>query len=162
MSRQDSLGPKVRDPLQRPLSKAKAWRLDLHPQRPSWTLITQVMPSPCSTRWSIGSAVINTTYTPEVSSQFDVCALLTALTYFTVDRRREVDGWPDPTPNHQDACKKRQRSTTGVWFLETAQYNEWKKGLEPFLFWLYGKRMFLRFELLLSKFEPQRDAAKLS
>ena len=78
------------------------------------------------------------------------------------NRRQEVDRWPDPTPNHRDACKKRLLSTTGVWFLETAQYNKWKMGLEPFLLWLYGKRMFLPFELLVSKLERQRDAARLS
>jgi hypothetical protein len=61
-----------------------------------------------------------------------------------VDRRREVDGWPHPGPNHQDACKKRQPATTGVWFVESDVYNRWKQGLEPSFFWLYGKSMFLR------------------
>jgi hypothetical protein len=64
------------------------------------------------------------------------------------DPRREVDLWPDPGPNHQDACKKRQPPTTGAWFVERDAYNQWKQDPEPSLFWLYGKRMRLGLESL--------------
>lgn len=43
---------------------------------------------------------------------------------------------PDPTMNYQKALKQRQ-SDTGIWFLESEQYAQWKTGILPFL-WLHG------------------------
>ncbi|USP80476.1 hypothetical protein yc1106_07750 [Curvularia clavata] len=43
---------------------------------------------------------------------------------------------PDPSTNYQKALKQRQ-DDTGLWFLESDQYAEWKKSMVSFL-WLYG------------------------
>lgn len=51
----------------------------------------------------------------------------------------QIQQWlsaPDPSTNHQKASKQRQAST-GLWFLESNQYAEWKTNSASPL-WLYG------------------------
>ncbi|KAH9203390.1 hypothetical protein DL95DRAFT_399380, partial [Leptodontidium sp. 2 PMI_412] len=43
---------------------------------------------------------------------------------------------PDPSTNHNAACKLRQ-STTGEWFLKSDEFGKWKMTSRSFL-WLYG------------------------
>ncbi|KAH0547714.1 hypothetical protein FGG08_000204 [Glutinoglossum americanum] len=55
------------------------------------------------------------------------------------DRKRKIYQWlsaPDPSSNHNEACKKRQ-PTTGTWFIESKQFSDWKANPNSFL-WLYG------------------------
>ncbi|KAH8657573.1 ankyrin repeat-containing domain protein [Tricladium varicosporioides] len=52
---------------------------------------------------------------------------------------REIQQWlssPDASSNHNAACKKRQL-TTGAWFIESDEFNEWKTCPNSFL-WLHG------------------------
>ncbi|KAH6667724.1 hypothetical protein B0J14DRAFT_170784 [Halenospora varia] len=52
---------------------------------------------------------------------------------------REVQQWlssPDPSSNHNAACKKRQ-PTTGAWFIGSVEFEEWKTCPNSFL-WLHG------------------------
>jgi hypothetical protein len=48
---------------------------------------------------------------------------------------------PDPSTNHNIACKVRHRGTT-VWFFESAVLAEWKA--RGSLLWIHGKRRSLR------------------
>jgi len=48
---------------------------------------------------------------------------------------------PDPSMNYNSARKTRHKGTT-AWFIESSTYKYWKKSGS--LFWIYGKRMFLR------------------
>ncbi|KAI9735737.1 MAG: hypothetical protein M1818_006345 [Claussenomyces sp. TS43310] len=54
-------------------------------------------------------------------------------------RGREIYQWlssPDPSSNHNAACKKRQ-ATTGEWFVGSEQFEEWQRSSNSFL-WLHG------------------------
>jgi hypothetical protein len=56
-------------------------------------------------------------------------------------RRQKLHQWlspPDPSLNHNAACKKRQ-PTTGEWFLTSDHFEEWKMSPNSFL-WLHGIR----------------------
>lgn len=66
-------------------------------------------------------------------------------TFLADERQQKVHQWlspPDPSSNHNSACKKRQL-TTGSWFLGSDQFKEWKLSSNSFL-WLHGirKRIF--------------------
>jgi hypothetical protein len=57
------------------------------------------------------------------------------------ERRQKIHQWlspPDPSSNHNTACKKRQQ-TTGSWFIRGDQFAEWKISSNTFL-WLHGIR----------------------
>jgi hypothetical protein len=64
---------------------------------------------------------------------------------FTEDERRQkIYQWlspPDPSSNHNSACKKRQ-PTTGAWFIESDEFKKWKMGPNSFL-WLHGIRKYI-------------------
>ena len=65
-------------------------------------------------------------------------------TFLADDRRRKIRQWlspPDPSSNHNAACKKRQ-PTTGAWFFESLQFEEWKSSPNSFL-WLHGIRKYM-------------------
>ncbi len=62
-------------------------------------------------------------------------------TFLADDRRKKIHQWlspPDPSSNHDAACKKRQ-PTTGAWFVEGPQFEEWKINPNSFV-WLHGIR----------------------
>jgi len=62
------------------------------------------------------------------------------------ERYRKIYQWlspPDPSTNHNAACKKRQ-SKTGAWFIEGNQFAKWKWSSNSFL-WLYGIRAYAFF-----------------
>jgi len=70
------------------------------------------------------------------------CAMLIAATA-SDERRRMINQWlsaPDPSVNHNAACKKRQ-PTTGTWFVDGDVFNNWKMGQCSFV-WLHGIREF--------------------
>ncbi|KAH9203372.1 ankyrin repeat-containing domain protein [Leptodontidium sp. 2 PMI_412] len=55
------------------------------------------------------------------------------------EKQREIRHWlssPDPSTNHNAACKLRQ-ATTGEWFLKSDDFEKWKMTSGSFL-WLYG------------------------
>jgi hypothetical protein len=59
--------------------------------------------------------------------------------------RREIFKWLSPTipsASYDEALKIRLQKT-GVWFIKSEQFWEWKRTAD-LLFWLYGKRMFVR------------------
>jgi hypothetical protein len=75
--------------------------------------------------------------------QFRVAVLITKQIPFADELRRKIHNWlsaPDPSSNHNDACKKRQ-PTTGEWFVGGEEFKQWKSDLNSFI-WLYGIRMF--------------------
>lgn len=54
-------------------------------------------------------------------------------------RRDNIHRWlsaPDPSRNH-DAARKGRQSETGVWFLESQEFSDWKACPDTLL-WLYG------------------------
>jgi hypothetical protein len=54
-------------------------------------------------------------------------------------QREAIHRWlsaPDPSTNHNRACRSRQ-ATTGSWFLESEAYTHWKE--QSSLLWLHGK-----------------------
>lgn len=53
-----------------------------------------------------------------------------------IQKIREWLSAPDPSTNYQKALEQRQ-DDTGLWFLESDQYNAWKTGAASFL-WLHG------------------------
>ena len=56
-----------------------------------------------------------------------------------VEKKKAILRWlspPDPSTNHQKGLKLRQ-ADTGLWFLESEQYAEWKASPSSFI-WLYG------------------------
>ena len=60
------------------------------------------------------------------------------------ERRQKIYQWlssPDPSSNHNAACKKRH-PTTGVWFVSSDQFEEWKTSSNSF-FWLHGIRKYM-------------------
>ncbi|KAH6666209.1 hypothetical protein B0J14DRAFT_199342 [Halenospora varia] len=55
------------------------------------------------------------------------------------EKKQKIRHWlssPDPSSNHNAACKARQ-ATTGEWFLKSDEFKEWKMTSRSFL-WLYG------------------------
>ncbi|KAG4414253.1 hypothetical protein IFR04_012625, partial [Cadophora malorum] len=55
------------------------------------------------------------------------------------EKQQKIRHWlssPDPSSNHNAACKARQ-PTTGEWFLKSSEFEEWKMTSRSFL-WLYG------------------------
>lgn len=61
--------------------------------------------------------------------------------YTVVELRQKINQWlvaPDPSSNHNTACKKRQ-PTTGKWFTQGTEFANWKLGLNSFV-WLHGIR----------------------
>jgi hypothetical protein len=55
------------------------------------------------------------------------------------DQRKEIHRWlspPDPSFNHNEACKKRL-DKTGTWFITSEQFSDWKVNSNSFL-WLHG------------------------
>ncbi|PVH67497.1 hypothetical protein DL98DRAFT_296048, partial [Cadophora sp. DSE1049] len=55
------------------------------------------------------------------------------------EKQQKIRHWlssPDPSSNHNAACKSRQ-PTTGEWFLKSSEFEEWKMTSRSFL-WLYG------------------------
>jgi len=60
------------------------------------------------------------------------------------DRQQEkIFRWlssPDPSSNHNSARKK-QQSTTGAWFLDGSQFDQWRTNPNSFL-WLHGIRKY--------------------
>lgn len=57
------------------------------------------------------------------------------------EKQKRINHWlssPDPSSNHNAACKKRQ-ATTGEWFLKSDEFKEWKMASRSFA-WLYGIR----------------------
>ncbi|KAI9856111.1 MAG: hypothetical protein M1813_009229 [Trichoglossum hirsutum] len=55
------------------------------------------------------------------------------------DQREKIHRWlspPDPSFNHNEACKKRQ-AETGTWFVRSEQFADWKTNPNSFL-WLHG------------------------
>jgi hypothetical protein len=61
------------------------------------------------------------------------------------DRHDKVFKWLSPTipyANYDGALKMRLQET-GMWFINSEQFSKWKKTADS-LFWLYGKRMFVR------------------
>ena len=57
------------------------------------------------------------------------------------EKERKIRHWlssPDPSTNHNAACKLRQ-ATTGEWFLKSDDFEKWKTTSRSFL-WLYGIR----------------------
>jgi hypothetical protein len=65
-------------------------------------------------------------------------------TFFTNSRREKIHQWlspPDPSSSHKAACKRRQ-PTTGAWFVEGRQFEEWKISPNSFL-WLHGIRKYI-------------------
>ncbi|KAH7309366.1 ankyrin repeat-containing domain protein [Rhexocercosporidium sp. MPI-PUGE-AT-0058] len=57
------------------------------------------------------------------------------------EKQQKIRHWlssPDPSSNHNAACKARQ-ATTGEWFLKSDEFEEWKITSRSFL-WLYGIR----------------------
>ncbi|KAF8854030.1 ankyrin [Acephala macrosclerotiorum] len=55
------------------------------------------------------------------------------------EERRKIRHWlssPDPSSNHNAACKVHQ-ATTGEWFLKSDEFEEWKMTSRSFL-WLHG------------------------
>jgi hypothetical protein len=59
------------------------------------------------------------------------------------DELQQIHRWlsaPDPSSNHNDACKMRQ-PTTGTWFINGEVFKRWKSDLNSFI-WLYGIRTF--------------------
>ncbi|KAL5325365.1 hypothetical protein ACEPPN_006490 [Leptodophora sp. 'Broadleaf-Isolate-01'] len=55
------------------------------------------------------------------------------------EKQQKIRHWlssPDPSSNHNAACKARQ-ATTGEWFLKSDEFEEWKMTPRSFL-WLYG------------------------
>jgi hypothetical protein len=78
------------------------------------------------------------------------CSLVRKSDGYADNFRRTVHKWlkaPDPSSNHNNACKKRQ-PTTGTWFTESDDFKKWMDDLNSFL-WLHGIRMFFNdmFEL---------------
>ncbi|KAH7363898.1 ectomycorrhiza-induced ankyrin-domain/NACHT-domain-containing protein [Rhexocercosporidium sp. MPI-PUGE-AT-0058] len=56
-----------------------------------------------------------------------------------VENQQKIRRWlssPDPSSNHNAACKARQ-ATTGEWFLKSDEFERWKMASRSFL-WLYG------------------------
>jgi hypothetical protein len=65
-------------------------------------------------------------------------------TFLADEHRQKIYQWlssPDPSSNHNAACKKRQ-PTTGAWFVRSDQFEEWKMGSNSFL-WLHGIRKYM-------------------
>ena len=55
--------------------------------------------------------------------------------------RQELRRWlspPDPSVNHNIACKAHYKGTAG-WFFSGSIFNEWRSS--PSLLWIHGKRM---------------------
>ncbi|KAL5328216.1 hypothetical protein ACEPPN_001712 [Leptodophora sp. 'Broadleaf-Isolate-01'] len=55
------------------------------------------------------------------------------------EKQQKIRHWlssPDPSTNHNAACKLRQ-ATTGEWFLKSDEFEKWKMTSRSFL-WLYG------------------------
>jgi hypothetical protein len=75
-----------------------------------------------------------------------VSVFLTQLgdTFIIADElQQKIHRWlsaPDPSSNHNDACRKRQ-ATTGEWFINGEEFKLWKSGLNSFI-WLHGIRRF--------------------
>ena len=62
-------------------------------------------------------------------------------TFATDEKQQKIRRWlssPDPSSNHNAACKARQ-ATTGEWFLKSNEFEKWKETSGSFL-WLYGIR----------------------
>jgi hypothetical protein len=84
---------------------------------------------------------------------------------FLADNRwQKTHQWlspPDPSTNHNAACKKRQ-PTTGAWFVEGDQFAKWKCSSNSFL-WLHGIRTytFSGIGVLVTNRVSQLGAAKL-
>jgi hypothetical protein len=60
------------------------------------------------------------------------------------NRRQKIHEWlspPDPSSNHNAACKKKQ-PMTGAWLVEGPQFEEWKTRPNSFL-WLHGIRKYI-------------------
>jgi hypothetical protein len=47
---------------------------------------------------------------------------------------------PDPSTNHQTACRAHHKGTA-AWFFEGRTYNEWKSTGSESLLWIHGKRV---------------------
>lgn len=57
------------------------------------------------------------------------------------EKKQRLKAWlssPDPSSNHNAACKLRQKGT-GDWILKSDKFEEWKTTPKSFL-WLYGIR----------------------
>jgi hypothetical protein len=68
---------------------------------------------------------------------------------FADELRVKIHTWlsaPDPSPNHNDAHKKRQ-PTTGEWFIKGDQFKRWMSQSDSFI-WLHGIHMFLSSHIL--------------
>lgn len=70
---------------------------------------------------------------------------------FLAEKRwQKIHQWlspPDPSLNHNAACKKRQ-PTTGAWFIEGDQFDKWKRSSNSFL-WLHGIRTYTFSEIVV-------------
>jgi len=59
------------------------------------------------------------------------------------EKQQEIRHWlssPDPSSNHNAACKViLHQATTGEWFLKSNEFEKWKMTSRSFL-WLYGIR----------------------
>ena len=67
--------------------------------------------------------------------------MLTAISTLEDEYQQKIYQWlsaPDPSSNHNDACKKRQ-PTTGSWFIKGEQFDIWKAASNSML-WLHGIR----------------------
>jgi hypothetical protein len=67
------------------------------------------------------------------------------------DKLDKIFKWLSPTiPSaNYDAALKMRLQETGMWFINSEQFSEWKKTADS-LFWLYGKRMFVRISQITS------------
>ena len=84
---------------------------------------------------------INTTIQGSYSSIRFRCMTLSVLALD--EHRQKILRWlsaPDPSSNHNAACKK-QQPTTGAWFIEGDAFANWKEKPRSFI-WLHGIRTF--------------------
>ena len=83
-----------------------------------------------------------------------VFAFLTQLSDISIiadELRQKIHLWlaaPDPSSNHNDACRKRQ-ATTGEWFINGEEFRQWKSGLNSFI-WLHGIRRFYLWHVIFT------------